>query len=527
MIKILIADDDEIICQGLSTCIQWDKHDIEVVGAVYDGEVALEYVEKYRPDIVIVDINMPFVDGIEFSYIVKERYPEIKIIILTAIKEFEYAQQAIKLQVFSYITKPFSNTEILETVLMASHELKREKQYRNEIISNISAIREEYLEDLIVNGTVDDEKIEMCGIYSRDSYFQTAILYSENMNKNQWQFQELAVDSVVKTRSFNDKIKTYLKQYENIKMFSLINRVVILREYKIKEEQGKFEDELQEIIASVNTEMDLLLYCGVGRIYQGIFEIQFSYEEAIRALEESYNFGSQSVVLYEESQQNSTEYQVKFQIYKSKICEAIQAGNFESVKAELGNMFEKVKKSRVLNIPFLRVMMIELILFSYKAVADDKVYDQLVEDMGMLVRKLMQANNLLDIEEIVTGCFKNLCDFLENRNSNEYGEVVKLAFEYMKKNYYNSELMLKEVAEEVHISVNYLSSLFKKSQGNSYINCLNQIRLEQAKKLLVNRTVKMYEIAFKTGFNSSQYFSSCFKKSTGMTPGEYRQKFLE
>lgn len=527
MNKILIADDDEIICRGLSVCIEWDKHGIEVVGAVYDGEVALEYVEKYRPDIVIVDINMPFVDGIEFSYIVRERYPEIKIIILTAIKEFECAKQAIELQVFSYITKPFNNTEILETVLKASQEIEKEKQYRNEIIANISAIREEYLEDLIVNGVVDEEKIEMCNIHSGDSYFQTAILYFENVNKNQRPFQEFAIDSVVKTRGFNDKIKTCLKQYDNLKVFSLINRVVILREYKIKEEQEKFVCDLQEIVSSLNREMDLLLFCGVGRIYHGIFEIHFSYEEAIRALEESYNFGSQSVVLYEESQQNSTEYQVKFQIYKSKICEAIQAGNYESINEELRNMFGKIKKSRVLNIPFLRVMMIELILFSYKAAEDDKVYAQLVEEMGVLLRRLMQANNLLDIEEIVTGCFKKLSDYLESRDSNEYEEVVELALDYMKKNYNNSELMLRDVAGEVHISANYLSSLFKQFQGNSYINCLNHIRLEQAKKLLVNRTVKMYEIAFKTGFNSSQYFSSCFKKSTGMTPGEYRQKFLK
>lgn len=527
MNKILIADDDEIICRGLSTCIEWNKYGLEVVGAVYDGEVALKYVEKYRPNIVIVDINMPFVDGIEFSYIMKERYPEIKIIILTAIKEFECAKQAVKLQVFSYITKPFSNQEILETVIKASQEVEKEKQYRNDVILNISFIMERYLEDLIVNGVVDDEKIEMCNINSKDSYFQSAILYFENVNKYQRPFQEFAIDSAVRARGFNDKIKTYLKQYENIKTLSLINRVVLLREYKSKEEQGSFESELQKLICSLNHEMDLLLFCGIGRIYHGIYEIHFSYEEAIKALEESYNFGNKSIVVYEESQQSSAEYQVKFQIYKNKICEAIQARNYEKVKIELRNMFEKVKESRIVNIPFLRVMMMELILFSYKATEDDEVYAQLVEKVEILVGRLMRVNNLLDIEELVTGCFKDLCDYLESRNPNEYKEVVKLALDYMRKNYDDPELMLKDVAAKVHISANYLSSLFKQFQGNSYINCLNQIRLEQAKKLLVNKTVKMYEIAFKTGFNSSQYFSSCFKKSTGMTPGEYRQKYLK
>ncbi|WP_027628861.1 response regulator [Ruminiclostridium cellobioparum] len=526
MNKLLIADDDEIICRGLSKCIDWEKYGLDIVGAVYDGEVALQYVERYKPDIVIVDINMPFVDGIEFSYIMKERYPEIKIIILTAHKEFEYAKHAIALQVFSYITKPFSNQEVIETVVNASKEIEKEKQRRKDITANISAIREKYLEDLIVNGVIDDERIEMCNIASKDSHFQTAILYFESLSSYQRPFQELAIDSVINARELNDKIKSRLEKYTNLKMFSIINRVVILKEYKSKDEHAGFEDHLQNLIFSLKNEVDLLIFCGIGRIYHGIYEIHFSYNEAIKALEESYNFGNKSIVLYEESQQNSAEYQVKLQIYKNKICGAIQGGNYESMEVELLNMFEKVKKSRMRNIPFFKVMMVELILSSYKA-AEEEVYAQLIGEVGLLVRRLMQANNLLDIERIVSDCFKKLSDCLESRNQSENRQVVKLAMNYMKKDFDNPDLMLKDVAEKVHISANYLSSLFKRFEDNSFINCLNNIRLGQAKKLLVNREVKMYEVAFRSGFNSSQYFSSCFKKSTGMTPSEYRQKYLK
>ena len=108
MYKLLIVDDDEIICRGLGTCIPWEEHDIQVVGLAYDGEAALACVDEELPDIIIADINMPFIDGMEFSYIVRQKYPEIKIILLTAYKEFSYARRAVQLQIFEYLTKPFT-----------------------------------------------------------------------------------------------------------------------------------------------------------------------------------------------------------------------------------------------------------------------------------------------------------------------------------------------------------------------------------------------------------------------------------
>jgi two-component system response regulator YesN len=180
--KLLIVDDDEIICRGLGSCINWQEYGIQVIGMLYDGEMALEEVKKQEPDIVIVDINMPFMDGIEFSCLVRQEYPGIKIILLTAYKEFEYAQKAVQIQVFGYITKPFNNNEILDTVMDAAASLEEEKRYKNEVKKNMQMIKEKYLADLVLYGKLEDQDTGVPLVNSNNSYFQIAVFYVQYLS---------------------------------------------------------------------------------------------------------------------------------------------------------------------------------------------------------------------------------------------------------------------------------------------------------------------------------------------------------
>ena len=157
MYKLLIVDDDEVICRGLGSCIPWKEYGIQNVHLAYDGEMALEYVEKEHSDIILADINMPFMDGMEFSMRVRQEYPDIKIILLTAYKEFQYAKKAVQLQIFEYLTKPFTNEEVLEAVLRAIKQLDKEKYFRTEVKMNLELIKEKNLEEMILYGRNDDE----------------------------------------------------------------------------------------------------------------------------------------------------------------------------------------------------------------------------------------------------------------------------------------------------------------------------------------------------------------------------------
>lgn len=352
MYKLLIVDDDEIICRGLRSCIPWESHGICVIGQAYDGEEALELVERECPDILLADINMPFLDGMELSCYIRQKYPEIKIILLTAYKEFTYARQAVRMQIFEYLTKPFSNDEVLKSVLRAVAVLEKERAYRVKVSKSLESV-------------------------------------------------------------------------------------------------------------------------------------------------------------------------------KKRMQEGVRKRNWEQIQEELKVLFERLSEGKEKNYAAESFRLLELLRSAWEATEEPEAYERFMEQSGSILNKLMEAGNLMELAEIAEKYFGELCDYLELLNTTDIERRVNQAVKYIRENYPNPELSLEEVARTVNLSSSYLGNCLKKYKNISYVNLLNQVRIEQAKKLLGRLDVRTYEVAFLVGYNSSQYFSSCFKKATGVTPGVYREQALK
>lgn len=409
MYKLLIVDDDEVICRGLGICIPWKEHGIQSVHLAYDGEMALEYVKAEHPDIILADINMPFMDGMEFSSRVREEFPDIKIILLTAYKEFQYAQKAVQLQLFEYLTKPFTNEEVLEAVLRAVAESDKEKRYRTEVRLNQELVREKNLEEMILYGRNDEEVWKNNFLCKEKDYFQVAILRLERVpssgqTKNPLE-RELVYEMVIK------ELRKMMEEEAGIGFFAKSSRIVLVFQYENREMAEGLTDWLNQMMSRVEPEEPFYFTVGVGQIYRGIENLIHSYEEALEASENKSTYGGHNILYF---------------------------------------------------------------------------------------------SQLTDIEK-----------------------RVNQAVEYIRENYPNPDLSLEEVARYVNLSSSYLGNNIKKYKQISYVNLLNQIRIENAKKLLLRSDTKTYEVAFLVGFNSSQYFSSSFKKSTGMTPKDFREQYLK
>ena len=411
MYKLLIVDDDEVICRGLGSCIPWKEYGIQNVHLAYDGEMALEYVEKEHSDIILADINMPFMDGMEFSMRVRQEYPDIKIILLTAYKEFQYAKKAVQLQIFEYLTKPFTNEEVLEAVLRAIKQLDKEKYFRTEVKMNLELIKEKNLEEMILYGRNDDEVWKNSFLTKTCTFLQVAILrvrmngYASDKASKALTNEEVVREWVIK------EFRKMLDEEQKMGIFIQSSRIVMVFQYESRDETKNLTDRLNTIIERMEREEPFFLTVGVGQTYQGIENGIRSYEEAAEGVEK------------------------------------------------------------------------------------ESVYDG---------RSIIYFSHLSDIEK-----------------------RVNQAVEYIKENYLKPDLSLEEVSRFVNLSSSYLGNSIKKYKNVSYINLLNQIRIENAKRLLLKADIKTYEVAFLVGFNSSQYFSSCFKKATGMTPKDFREKYLK
>lgn len=410
MYKLLIVDDDEVICRGLGSCIPWKEYGIQNVQLAYDGEMALEYVKLEHPDIILADINMPFVDGMEFSAQVRREYPDIKIILLTAYKEFRYAKKAVQLQIFEYLTKPFTNEEVLETVLRAIKQLDKEKYFRKEAKMNLELIKEKNLEEMILYGRNDDEVWKNSFLTRTYTFWQVAILSSRINGFASDKVAKPLTNEVIVREWVINELRQMMDKEEKMGIFIRNSKIVLVFQYENRDESNQLTDHLNTIMEKLDRE-ELFFFVGVGQTYQGVENSIRSYEEATEVVEKESIYGSHNIIYF---------------------------------------------------------------------------------------------SHLSDIEK-----------------------RVNQAVEYIKENYPKPDLSLEEVSRFVNLSNSYLGNSIKKYKHISYINLLNQIRIENAKRLLLKADIKTYEVAFLVGFNSSQYFSSCFKKITGMTPKDFREKYLK
>lgn len=523
MYKLLIADDDEIICRGLEKCIPWEEYGIEVTAAVCDGEMALKCVKEFHPDIALVDINMPFMDGIEFTTEAKRLLPDLKIILITAYREFEYAKKAIELQVFDYVTKPFSNENVLETVVRAQHQIEEERSEKGAIQRNIQLIREKYMLEAAINGGSEKNRAEIDRLLPAQSQYMAAILdislLPQDKQPRDFEAQERsAADHAA------EKIREALQCEEQVNVLHYHNQMIFLFENPGSNSEMKVQAFLKKCMDMLSKEENLFLAAGIGHCVKGNEQIKTSVMEAERVLEYRYYFGHCSVIYVGDMEKMAVEEQVNLREYIEKACESIREGEPKELKMAVEDFFTKLQQKQDLQIYTGALMVVEFLLLAYRETQDGKFQEQFVKESTTFYPLMIQEKTVMGLQRLSWKYFDNLILYLEEKKKSNPEKLLRKAMKYMEAHYDNPALSLNEVAESVPVSASYLCTMFKQHSEYSYISYLNHIRMEQAKRILKDRTHKTYEVAFLVGFNSSQYFSSSFKRYTGMTPGEYRAK---
>lgn len=520
MIKLMIVDDDEVICNGLAACVDWESHDIRVSDTAFDGEMALEKVRANRPDVMLVDINMPFMDGLELAFAVRQESAHIKIILLTAYKEFQYAKRAIELQVFSYISKPFRNQEVLEAVQKAGEAVLAERRYRHEIEENGEIIRQKYLSQIVTGRTSSPEKIRWCGLAPAGVSYAVGILLTSYIYPDSAgdSLHEMLLISEVSQRLFLDEVRRVLAGRPGILFYPKGEWVVLLfsgrRDELVKRDAA-------EILGALGSHYGHYASMGVGRSYEGTEQLPDTYDEAKTALDYRNHFGNNSVIHIDDIADPSAENQLNLPVYRRRILDFVRDGDIAQAQQTARGLFDKIRQTRHASHPTVSFLALELLVASYKATRDEETLSRFVEEClpGFSPGRCAGIDDLQAVVE------RGLGHLLEDGSHTGYNELERLmerVIAYIEENYANPELSLKMAAAHVHISTSYLCILFRQIRQTNYVNYLNGVRMENAKRLLRTSGIKTYEVAYRVGYNSAQYFASSFKKYTGKTPSEYR-----
>lgn len=526
-LKVMLVDDEYLIRERLIRSIEWEAHGMKVMAEASSGLEAIEKVQMNTPDIILVDICMPFMDGIEFSGIIAEKYPQIKIIILTGHSEFEYAKKSIKIGIEDFISKPINTNEINEVLEKVKYKIEQERlfldQYEEAIENlkeNLPYLKEKFFNELLVSDVSLKEverKLSFFHLQMPQNYFQIALLEISDEGDGEILEEKRLVFSIKGMNLVNN----YIKNYDHI--FCFIDnggRIVLL-----SNNENICIEELCEVIKN------MLLSClncnisvGVGNNYTDISHLQKSYSEALNALEYKVVEGKNQIICYDDicvSSNNSISFKcsdldkLAFYLRAEMLDKAIDMVNtqlnFQNLNVSMVKGGIRIVSSTIISIILSVITSMEI---SYDEVfgSESNPYDY-----------IFKVDNLPDIRLYLNEKLKKVVSLIKKVKADEISKAMEMILKYISDNIYKNDLSLKALSHKFFINYSYLSRKFKQETGSTFSEYITQLRMSMAVRIIKETDKKVYQVAEMVGIPDPHYFNICFKKYTNMSISEFRK----
>lgn len=533
MYKVIIVDDEAVVRVGLKNTIAWQEHGFELVGDYANGREAWEAVERYKPELVISDISMPFMDGLELAGLIAAQYPYIKLIILTGFDEFEYAQQAIRLKVSDFILKPITAREIRQLLDRVKSEMDEERKHRedlgrlkSQLTQSLPLLRERFLERLVAIGLGREEIAERFAAFG--------ILPPA----------PLLLVMVVDVDDFGDR---ELPSYELDAEFLRFAAFDIFKETLEKDDVLVFRTREERMVAIVSGEPDeSLLYermfslaeqvrhhiekylkftvtIGIGRACAGTERLPDAYRSALSALDYRFLHGKNRVLSILDLEGKLAASPSANPDWERELASAVKTGSLQEANRLIEDGIAEMKAAHA-TIESCFLQMQKVVLTLLNAIQDIAAADP--EASLAWQTKLMDVYRFKTLDEVelwLKEIVRSVVAAIEGNRSLLTSLQIHKAVAYIEANYMNDRMSLQELCRHVLMSTSYFSLVFKQHTGETFIEYLTGVRVRKAKELLRGTTLKFYEIAEQVGYKDPNYFSMLFKKNAGMTPKEYRE----
>lgn len=536
MYRILLVDDEILVRDAIKENIDWKGMDCELVGDCENGQQAAEFVKKHQVDIVLTDICMPYMDGMELSHFLHDNYPDVVIVIFSGFGEFEYAKKAIQYNVSEYMLKPITAMELRGVIekMKAKVDQRRKEKKEMETLTrtsqdyrkNVHIIRSKAIEALVCcTRDVQEslEQLEEMGIVLNAPSYRVAVfdidIYSELYQVDVEKRQESALMAFV---LFNVSNEIVTREKAGIAYQEGNNRVCILFMGNHSRDYGeKILSICREIQQKVREVIGIEASVGVGSWVRSPQDLLLSYNLAKKAIQYRYLLGGNLLIDMEE---RDTDGRIFLQGSLNDLTNALKTGNHESMELTLSKIEQDIKEAMVEKSQACVCLqrIIRTAGSCQETVAPDS--EEAVAKREEIVRQITEQKTFQNAISIVKEYVQKVFDELSEINSSSGQRQAALAMDYIQNNYMDPDLSLNGICSYLNISTSYFSTIFKDVTGETFIEALIRTRMEKAKELLENTTLKNYEIAEKVGFSDPHYFGISFKKMTGKTPTEYARE---
>jgi YesN/AraC family two-component response regulator len=530
MCRILIVDDERLIRKGLIAKLAHNNVECSWIGEANNGQEALSIIESENPDIVITDIKMPVMDGIQLIRYCYENFPGTKFIIMSGYAEFTYAEQALNMGVSSYILKPINDTNLVKSIKKVMDELlnSREAEKNAKDVAVLGRDRDKLLKERVLNQFFHTSRnfersklLEQIGLKTAGEKlcFVLAVVHVDSTSyyHSPFNFDDLYLIKF----SIKNILEEILCDCGKIIVDNQkdINQILILfygnDSAKIKKCCNAY---IRNIYSKISMYLQLSLTIGISGIEETLTsEI---YKQAKLAFEQRLIFGGNQIFYYDKIACNFT---INFPECKFKLLQrCMEISDFSGIKGMLDDIFLSKEASDMAGI-YIRLAYSEVISYLLKVCSNYGVNN--ATDPEFLSGEVIDYFE--DSNQISSYLYTMITDILTGRKTEgiDCKAIVEEVRSYIHSNYTN-DITVGELARNYAINPDYLSSVFKQETGTNIIRYLTEIRIEKACQLLIETQSKVSDISHSLGYDDRQYFNRVFKKITGMSPTDYRNAKL-
>lgn len=537
-IKVFLVEDEMVIRRGIKNSIDWEKEGYIFCGEASDGELAYPMIIKEKPDILITDIRMPFMDGLELCKLVKKELPNIKILILSGYDEFDYAKEAIRLGVTEYLLKPISSGKLLEALNGVSESIRREKEdkdlvrkYMEEMRENTEHEKQKFFEQMIAGNLSMADALETGKKYEMNlsAGMYNLLLFRFTLGEENRKSGELLGEAEYAIEKLTERLEYVFEFQRGVEGWAFL--LMADNEEQMSERVKELSKDLEEIMKNYST---IAYFGGIGQPVARLRELEESFREAERALAARFTMELNRIISVEDirmAQNVDTLDDIEItsfgEIEKTRTMLEKFLNNGaedeidEFVDVYINELPEENLKSVLMRQYIIMDAYIVMMSFCEKI---EGIEGEMQAQSEELKNSMKTIQTLEEIKNYIRMLLKKIIGVRDTISGRRYSDIIEIAKDQIRKTYMSDEISLNTIAAEVGMSPSYFSSIFSKEMGKTFVEYLTEIRMDRAKELLMCSSMKTSEIGYEVGYKDPHYFSYIFKKTQNCTPKEFRAR---
>ncbi|KRF43802.1 response regulator transcription factor [Paenibacillus sp. Soil787] len=522
MYKLVLVDDEEIVRRGLKYFLDWESLGFQIVADFEDGKEAIEYLKTHEVDLVLTDIRMAEINGLQLAKHIYEHSPHIRVIIISGYKDFDYAQQAIQYNVEHYLLKPTKYDEITEVFQALKQKMDKLKtQHMNQQQQSVRfhellpLLKEQFYTDLVMGALRNTEelnkRINLLSLSLDPAHCPCALVELELCEPEKLSMKRekltYSLKSIFHAENGNFMYKAVFNDYQGLKLIAFPTHSIsqdILREQLL--------GELDVMISRIRNNFDIVLRYQISATFPNVIELARFSEPLKLVFEETRGKDRLDPLEYEKLLE-------KYKVFLANVTD----GQKEETMSLIDRFLDEF---RDLPITFVHRLIMDLFAMVFRYYSDRGLVGKIPHETVHNYHVVIEINELEDIRKWAKQYISDLMVLNVTSKETNAKLIVDAAQKYIIHNFHR-DLSLEEVANHVFLNHIYFSRIFKQTTGTNYIDYLTQLRIQKAIELLESREYKIHEITEKVGYLNSKYFTRLFKQTTGVNPKDYiRQQSL-